>query len=717
MADQNPFLMDAAHRMLPTGNSGPILAWLKEAVAEGEGIMAADPVWNEIDTNQQYILGRQKARAITNDRPAYVSHAVVNETRRTHRRHISALTDVKPTYAFRTPNPHFQTQALLLNQLTAVWWINTFADLALADAASYAVAGGCGDLVVEYDPFYGPMGDNVLIARDARDTIPIRPSRDGNIQNWFGLILREAHSYNVLSATYPDAIGLIRQSASPWGGGIFTQVKRSVQRIMGGGATTTLSGLTKTYTAQQNISGNEVILYKCFLNDPSINTTDRAVFMGKPGSSWGYAVQPGQRLYPRKRLIVATESGILFDGPNPYWHGMFPVARLKLISVPWSFFGVPLIDVLVQSGVQDSVNEVFNAMLDKIRQRNRPPMVGNARVPEPMLRQFDALNPRARMRTNEQVGTGLQTLEIPDLPNFTFELFQAMRTMAHDLTGDSTLDALQAAAANQSFDPESIEAWMNALSPELKLEGRQVELCIRSIADMQKANIFQWYDLPRRMMVLGDAGQTLQDFDYDPGNLIPAMKPEDQGYIKELDANQDQKDRAQFFLKLFTFYVTPNSLLALNAQAEKLKYTMMIRAGICDVWTYWEKMEVPNAGEPPDMPLPMSPQPDPQSPEAQQIAAGMVPGAQLDSQTGIFIQLRKPVTITERLMAQQMMGLGMNAGPTGQTAGGGGAAGSPGRKASAQSSPGVEVQDNGDGTKRVKMTESPRDHHPKPGHK
>lgn len=697
---ENPFLMDANKRMLPQGTTGPILAWIKEAVAEGEGIMAADPIWNEIDTNQEYILGRQRARAVTNDRPAYVSHTVVNETRRTHRRHVSALTDVKPTYAFKTPNPSFQTQALLLNQLTAVWWINTFADLAFADAASYAIAGGAGDLVVEYDPFYGPMGDVILYPRDARDTIPIRPSRTGSIQNWFGVVLREAHSYNVLSAMYPDHIGLIRQSASPWGGGIFTKIKQGLQRITGGGATTTLSGLTKAYTAQQNLSGNEIILYKVFLSDPSINTTTASVYMGTPGTNWGYSVAPGERLYPRKRLIVATESGVLYDGPNPYWHGMFPVARLKLISVPWSYFGVPLIDVQVQSGLADATNDVLNAMLDKVRQRNRPPLAGNSRVPEAMLRQFDPLNPKARMRTNEQIGTGLTVVEIPDLPEYTFELWQALRQAQHDLTGDSTLDALQAAAANQSFDPESIEAWMNALSPELKLEGRNVELCIREIADMQKANIFQWYDLPRRMQVLGDAGATLEDFDYDPGNLVPAMKPGVKGYLPQLDSNADQRDRAQFFLKLFTFYVTPNSLLALNAQAEKLKYTMMIRAGICDIWTYWEKMEIPNAGDPPDMPLPAIPQPtDPA--ELEQIRAGAVPGMELDAATGQVIQIRKPITITERLIAQMMLGIGMNQSPVGQ-------------KASGQSAPGVDVQKNSDGSQRIKMTESPRNKQARP---
>jgi len=697
MAD-NPFLFDQNQRMLPSGQTGPILSWIKECVAEGEALMTADPIWNEVDRNQEYVSGRQKALAISQERPTYVSHVVLNETRRTHRRHVSALTDVKPTYSFRTANPNFQTQALLLNNLTAVWWINTFADLALADATSYAGCGGSGDIVVEYNPFYGPMGDVVLYPRDARDTIPIRPSRTGGIQTWFGVILREAHSYNVLAAMYPQKLSLLRQSASPWGAGIFTKIRSWTQRITGGGATSTLAGLSKTFTGQQNLSGNEVLLYKTYLSDPSINTTDSAVTMGTPGTSWAYVVKPGERLYPRKRLIVCTEAGILYDGPNQYWHGMFPVARLKLFSVPWSFFGLPLYDVQIGSGLQDATNDVLNAMLDKVRQRNRPPMVGNSRVPEPMLRTFDPLNPRARMRTNEQVGTGLQTLEIPDLPNFTLDLWQALRTAMHDLTGDSSLDALQAAAANQSFDPESIEAWMNAMSPEMKLEGRQVELCLREIAEMQRANIFQWYDQKRRITILGDAGQTLQDFDYDPGNLIPAMTPGQKGYLPELDSNQDQLDRAQFFLKLFTFYLTPNSLLALNANAEKMKYVMLFRAGVMDIWTLAERLEIANYGDPPTMPLPLDPQPTDQA-ELAAIQAGMVPNQWIDPQTGLALTVRKPVSVTERLMAMQMMGLGPNVSPVG-------------RKATGQTDPGVEVQDNGDGTKRIKMTESKPNHHP-----
>src|SRR5881394_2687594 len=640
----NPLLRATETFLKPGQTTGPVHDWIKEAVAEGEAFMQADPAWDTVDRNMDYIMGRQRALQITELRPAYVSHAVLNETKRTRKRHISALTDLKPVYAYRTPNPNFQKQSLLLNQLTVVHWINTFADLALADAADYAFVAGSGDIVCEYDPYYGPMGDIVMSARDPRDTIPIRPSRDGSVQNWFGMIIREAHSLNVLKQMYPNHPALLQQSASPWGGGVFTKWKRALNRIMGSGSTSTLSGLTKVHSGPATLTGNEVILYRCYVNDASVNTTAHNVLMGPAGVSWSYMVPPGGRLYPRKRLIIATEAGILWDGPNTYWHGMSPCARLQLDHVPWSFFGVPIVDSNLP--IQDAINDLLNTMLDDIRQKKRPPLAGNARVSEPKLKQFDPLKPNARIRTEEQVGTGLQVVEIPDLPPYTLELWQAL---------------------------------------------------------------------------LGDAGMTLADFDYDPGNLIPAMAPTDSGYHPELDSNRDQKDRAQFFLQLFTFYVTPNSLLALNAKSEQLKYVQLARAGLCDRWTLWEKLEIPNGGSPPLMLLPSDEQgtpPDPALMEA--VAAGLVPNMSIDPNTGQLLTLRVPTTITERLQAEmQLFGGGMTVGPAGSSAssgnptqgGGGGMGGAregAGRKATAQKSPSIERQPIPGGGERIKMSESRR---------
>jgi hypothetical protein len=694
--------MAASDNPLLTGSnafpgSGPVLNWIREAVLEGEGLMKNDPLYDSMDSNMDYVLGKQKILASTAFNPAYLSKVVINETHRSIRRHVSALTDIKPVFAYRTGNPNFQQHGLLLNTLVTVWWINTFADLALADAAKYAATAGAGDLVLEYDPYFGPMGDMRLMARDPRDTVPIRPSRDGSIQNWFGCILREAHSPNVLKAMYPQHIEKLR-SDTPWGAGVFTKFKATFARIMGSGETSTLSGLNKTHSGR--LIGDEIVLYRCYLHDAQVNTTSHPVLMGQAGTSWSYLVKPGDRLYPRKRLIVCTERVILYDGPNTYWHGLFPVTRLMLDRWPWSFFGLPIVNAMMP--LQDAINELASTMIQKVKIAAAPAMVGNSRVPRGMLAQTDLRKPNTKIHTNEQVGTGITIPVLPDLPANTFELFQSLRSIFHEIAGDSTLDALQQAALHQIPDPESIEAFMAALSPELKLEGRQIEVTLRELADMMKANFFQFYDQERRMMVLGDAGLTLEDFDYDPGNLIPAMQETDpqtgqptKGYLPQLNANIDQRDRAQFFLKLFTFYVTPNSLLALNARSEQMKYIQLARAGWVDFWTLMEKLEVPNVGKPPIMMLPMEKQPDEQTLMA--IAQGLVPGANIDPNTGQALTLREPTTITERLQAQAMLGLGMEVSPSG-------------RKASGQVEPHVETQPMPGGGQRIKMSESAHDH-------
>ena len=684
MAENNPFLSGSG-TFLPGG--GPILSWLKEAITEGEGINSQDPCYSIIDKGMEYIMGQQASLRATNEQPAYLPKVVINETRRTVRRHVSALTDVKPVYAFRTANPNFQQQALLLNQLTAVWWINTFADLALADAARYAAAGGSGDLVCEYNPYYGPYGDVQLFARDSRDTIPIRPSRDGSIQNWYGVILKEAHSVNVLRSMYPNRPDLFG-TRSPWGTGVFSKFKQGASKIMGGGNQPVWDKMPHT---GRGVVNDEIILYRAFFNDPALNMTNHKVLMGKVGTSWSYLVEPGARLYPRKRLIVATESGIAYDGPSPYWHGLFPVSRLQLEHYPWTFFGLPLIDI--KSGLPDAINGLLNDMLSAVKQRANPAVVGNARVPDSALRQFDPRRPNAKLRTNEQIGTGLQAWQTQDLPPWSFELWQALRLAYHEITGDAQIDALQMAALVRIPDADSIEAWQAAMSPELKMEGRQVELCLREIAEMQKANIFQYYDAARRLEILGDAGLTLQDFDYDPDNMVPAMRPEDEGYLPKLNVNNDIKDRAQFFLKLFNFYVTPNSLLALNAKYEQMKYLQLARAGWCDIWTLGKKLEIPEMGDPPPMMLP-STEPPPVDPmEIQMIASGQVPGKAMDPATGQIMVMRAPQTIPERLVAQMQLGLEMQVSAAG-------------RKSSGQESPTIERQKTADGGERVKMRES-----------
>jgi hypothetical protein len=217
-------------------------------------------------------------------------------------------------------------------------------------------------------------------------------------------------------------------------------------------------------------------------------------------------------------------------------------------------------------------------------------------------------------------------------------------------------------------------------------------------------------------MLLGDAGLALNDFDYDPDSLVPALDMGDPGYTAELDKSVPRDQRAQFFHQQFLFSVAPNSILAMHAQEEKMMRMQLFRMQVYDMWSLGESLEIPNMGTPPPMPLPPLEEPNPEEVMADLAGqAGLTPDPLtgqptgmpmppkkyvLDPATGQVLEIRVPMTVTERLMAQTMLGIGGSVNPA--SAEGAGA----GRPASGGSEPKVEEKKDGMGAPRTTITES-----------
>jgi hypothetical protein len=643
-----------------------ILGWIKEAVEEGDRVNRADPVYDQMDSNQAFVCGDQ----IPANRPSYLPAVVLNRTKKAIRTHTAAITDIRPLFGYKTQNTRFESQAHLLNQLTVVWWLNAFVDLRIAEVVKYALTQGSGDVVVEYDPHY-LNGDTRLLVRDPRDTLAIRPQQADTLQDWRGVILREAYSPGALQSFYPDFPKEVFQpdTSSMWGQ-VFTRLRRALRVIT---PTSTLDGLNKARTPSD--VSPKVGLYRCFLHDAQINLNTKPVLMGPPDSNTSYLVEPGKPLYPRGRLIVATEKAITYDGPNPFWHGMFPVLRLKLDPWPWSFFGLPLIADTqpIQNAINGTLSNILMAFSQSV---NRGLIADKNAVPEPVFRRFDSRKPNWKLKTNPTMGEGVRLQEGPQLPPWTFELLNALIQQHDDLTEIPNLQ--QVAQLRQMPSGDTIEKYYSALTPGLQMEGRLLEVFLRELAEMVKCNIFQFYTMRRRILVLGEAGKDLADFDFDPANLVPAMDKADEGYVPELDRSFPTPQRAQFFHKLFAFYVKPKSMLALHSQEEQLKYLQLSRQGYVDFWTLLEMMEVPNVGRPPAVPLPVKDyQPPPSQPDP--ATGAMMPPAPPP------MEVREPFTITERLIAQQQLGLGQTVSPVG-------------RKSSGQAPPEIKQRPDGSTT-------------------
>lgn len=680
------------------------LGFLREVIQEGDAINRADPADAVADQAMAYVLGEQMTTS-PERRPSYLPKMVLNETKRAVRRHVSALTDVRPVIGYKTFNPDFQAHATLLNQLTVSWWINTFGDLALGDALKYALVAGTGDLACEFDPQMGPGGDQILLPRDYRDTLPYRPGRSPSIQQWQGVVLREEYPTVALRARFPDLAQFILPDSdgSAWGRGVFSRFRQAFRKILT--PSDPLSHLRgEVHTGRKTGAGTT--LYRFFFKDRSRNISGAPIIMGDPGKGWTYTVAPMEPLYPRGRLIVATETCCLYDGPSPYWHGLFPVTRLRIDTWPWNFLGLGIMHDLMP--LQDAINDTGNDFLSTFRQWAHRGFIADQKIPEGIFQRLDTRKPGWRVKANQLMGEGVKLVEGPTLPPWAFEFFQFLLTKHAELSGTANLEALL--QLRQLPSDATIQKFYEALTPELRLEGRHVELALRDLAEQVKTNFFQFYTTARRVMILGEAGMTLSDFDFDPGNLVPAMHADQEGYVAELDAQRPRDLRAQYFTGLFTFFVTPNSLLALNAQEEQLKYLQLFRMGALDWWSFMEKLDMPNVGQPPILPLP---------PREENIDPTVVltqpQKYTLDPMSGQVLEMRRPETIMEKLIAQAIIGIGQPAeGPAGANAGEsnkgpGGGGETRGRKASGQAPPKLEQKKNEDGSPRSTVTESRKD--------
>jgi hypothetical protein len=135
---------------------------------------------------------------------------------------------------------------------------------------------------------------------------------------------------------------------------------------------------------------------------------------------------------------------------------------------------------------------------------------------------------------------------------------------------------------------ETMDKYMEALSPTLRLRARNIEVSLGELAELLKVGFFQYYTAQRRVQILGPDGMTLEDFDYDPGKLVPF----------EADG-KDAPEKAMSHHRNFAFSIAPNSFLNVSHTSQKMMMLQLLRGNLLDPWTAWETMDVANIGQPP----------------------------------------------------------------------------------------------------------------------
>jgi hypothetical protein len=616
------------------------LGWCREAVEESQQFLKAQKGYEKIEQAINAIQGEHhEIRSNT------LSQTTSNRLGKIANDMAALLTDVRPFWDFRTYNRRFERSAEIFGKLSSAWYTQRQIDVKFAEAIKYYLVGGTGWV----HPFYNEDTEDLdITAEDPRDVLPVRPSSNLTVQDAVGVIIRRQRTVNYVRQRFPNKAPFIVADRDG------SAVSASLANTRAGKLLDSLSSpfrrrLFGDEIARQVPRIPTVDLYTMYVRDDRRNERPYPVVMGEtnergePATNWSYIVQPGEPLYPRKRCIIFTSTIVLYDGPSVYWHGMFPCCKLTLDPWPWSWLGkAPLWDLLPLQRFRDKLLRVVDDYAEKLA---RPDLIADKNsVPKSQLDKIDTRRAGLKLQQNPMMGKGVQLVYPAVAPEPLFKMIQMLADEEDMISG--VRDMSQMMRLNQLPSAETIEKVMESMSPSVRGRSRSIEAFMREFAMITAYNFAQFYDLPRRLTVLGADGATFEDFDYDPGSMIPDFihkEDFDERGMPTIDAimrgPRPRYERARELLRQFTYHVAPGSLLTASQIDEQLKYLQLARAGLIDHWTLLEKMGVPNVGEPP---------------------AG---------------------TITDRLLAEQQMGLGMQVS-------------SAGRKASGQTMPRMVVKES-----------------------
>lgn len=558
-----------------------LLAWLRIQYTSGMALLKKEKAWEQTAQAIAYIDGKHnpaKGKAM--------SKITDNRLRKLALEVAATMTDVRPIWNYETIQEQLKKQADVLNKLARAWWRSNRIDRRLVTILLYSLVGGSGYGLLTFNAELADgKGDMELIPFDPRDVIPVEPTYSDNIQEWRGIILRQRLPLDTVKRMFPTKAPKLAGKETTWSP---AQQSDKIQSAIISPQWDVLEGKRGT------VEPNGVDVMRAYLKDDSLNLTDKVITMGQ--GDWAYDVYPiaavkpdgtlatkqDARLYPRGRFIAFTPEVVLKDIPNPHWHGKFPVIRFTLDPLPWSLLGASVIGDLIP--LQDSLNEALRGSDDGLAQWVRRSVQADKRaMPKSALDSLDMRASGVKISYNPAMGEPFKVLDGPAPQVFEIydKLIAFLKAEIEDTGGIAGITNL--AQMGQMPSADTLERYMEALSPILRLRARNMEISLSELADMLKVGFFQWYNAPRRIELLGKDGLTREDFDFDPGTMIP-------------EGDGSRMERAMKHHMLFSFQVAPGSWLNVSHTQQKMFYLQLFRDQMLDPWTIWDQFDVPDAG-------------------------------------------------------------------------------------------------------------------------
>jgi len=616
------------------------IAWMQRSLSAGQTYLQSQTAYKDLDTAIAVI-----ANTIRDSLPSKkLSRVQFNRLKRQVREIISTLTNLNPRWDYETQNEDLELQATILNKRREYWWQTSFVDRVIKEALQWAILGaGYVHLVWGNTPFGNNQPDVVPRAFGLSSVIPDQITRDGDIQRAYVVHICDTMPLAMAAAAFSEAAQLgkivpdrmINSATGASSAGPTRLVANWVAPIfrylgMGGSVDTTMTEVNNPFP--------EVDVYYSYIADSSVNesgaelpindiTTGYGERATTTGTMWDYSVPPigGQvpdgtytvaqggmgepqqmpnmrpatrqdcMLYPLRRLVIWTNTSVLYDGPSPWWHGKVPLVKFTFDKWPWQFLGYNMIGE--NYSIQAAKNSLDRGAVDMMELRMDPPLSFNEQ--EYSRDSMEKMNMRVPGERTPRSGLVTNAIE-PILPWQSYELPQQFIPVRQEFNNEldyliGVQDFSSLAKLQQAPSAESIDRLLQAAGPLVADFARDMERSLTDLGYIFMWNVLEFDTTAKRLRILGRDGVTKEDFDFKPGSLIPDVVP-------GLPYDAPLMRKGLLHGAQFAFNIAPRSSFNVTDIQNKLFYLQLWRDPKnfpIDPWSLAKAWNLPNFGEPP----------------------------------------------------------------------------------------------------------------------
>ena len=496
--------------------------FLDGCYSEGISRQKTTPELKAMDEAIDYLAGIQWPKNMPSYRPKPVSNEVLSNFWET----IGLLTDVRPIFHISEigmPGNYSKTSKIL-NAMVKGWARRDKFNQTLAFWTMFGMFT-TSPAILYWNRFArGTSGDPSDADISMRHLSPkalmrLGPTRPHGIEEDEMDIYRHRETLDWIKRAYPNMGRMVRpqESMSQYGveqqvppnvmPQLFEQLNSGWKRIMGG---------SEQSSVRSKYPEAEVVEF--WMNDDSENESRNTIWMGPERAPWGYWVKPGEKLYPRGRLVIRSNKVTLYDEPNPYFHRKKPFVLMGLHSVPWQQYALSVVKPWMDQN--DILNQIMSGLLQATKRALSPALMAPKSAIHPdALKAIDAGKPNLKISYNSNAVTGPTWQTPPNIGNYPIPIYQEIKRSIKENSGTDAVN--QALGKKQVPGGDTLEKIQFSKTTPIRFKAGNVETGVNEVGELWTATALQFYDASRRVECLGMDGLTKEDIDDRPGSLIP----------------------------------------------------------------------------------------------------------------------------------------------------------------------------------------------------